>query len=436
MDDALGHELTLSACGHGGCRIAERPKELNPLETRKFVENKDKNGAIQFLIDNSLLLIIGAAVALVWANTYFESYEHVRHLLHFVVSDIGMAFFFLLAGKEIREAMLPGGSLSKFKTAGLPLLATFGGMAGPALIFYFGAKTFAPELTQGWAIPMATDIAFSYLVAKMIFGKSIGGKTPAPIVFLLLLAIADDAGGLIVLATFYPQGDPNYLMFALLVGASLGLALTMHKVWKVNNFWPYILGPGVISWIGFYLGGIHPALSLVPLCWFMPHEHSDLGIWAPGESDRKDTLNKMEHFFKVPVEWILLAFGFVNAGVQMSSIGTGTWLVLAGLLFGKPIGIIGMTLLGQKLGFNLPEGMNRRDLVVVGFAAAIGFTVALFVSIVAFKIPGPIQDSVKMGALLSFSAAIVTLVVAYALGVPARYKRMAKKAEEAAALRT
>lgn len=334
-----------------------------------------------------------------------------------------MALFFLLAGKEIREAMLPGGALSNPKTAALPIIATIGGMAGPGLLYYIGAQQFNPDLTRGWAIPMATDIAFSYMVAKMIFGKSVGGKTPAPIVFLLLLAIADDAGGLIILAIFYPTGEQNMLYFAAFASGAVILALLLWKVFKVKHFMLYIAGPGILSWIGFYKGGIHPALALVPLAWCMPHEHTDLGIWAPGESENKDTLNRMEHAFKYPVEIILGFFGFVNAGVVFSSMGIGTALVLAGLLIGKPLGVMTLSMIGMLGPFSLPEGMEKKDLFIVSMASAIGFTVALFISVVAFP-AGPLQDSVKMGALFSFGAFIITLLAAKILGVSKKWKSL------------
>ena len=385
-------------------------------------------GFIDFLFENSVFLLVGATAALIYANVAPSSYGWLVHsknatisghevnLFHFLVNDVAMALFFLLAGKEIREAMLPGCALASGRTAALPILATIGGMVGPALIFVAGAQMFNPALTRGWAVPMATDIAFSYMVARLIFPR-IAGKTHPAIVFLLLLAIADDAGGLIVLATFYPTGETNLLMLAGLVGAAIGLSLVLWKVLKVKSFWPYLIGPGALSWYGFLVGGIHPALALVPLAWCLPHEHTDLGVWAPGESEGADTLNRMEHWWKRPVELILGLFGFVNAGVVFSAMGVGTALVCVGLLVGKPVGIIGMTQLGRLFGLTLPEGMNTRDLVVVGFAAGIGFTVALFVSIVAFP-QGALQDSVKMGALFSFIVAPITLIVAKLIRKP------------------
>ncbi len=366
---------------------------------------------IKFLVENSLFLIFGALCGLIWANVDNPGYSHLAHEMHFWVNDIAMAFFFLLAGKEIREAMLPGGSLADRKTAALPLLATIGGMLGPALIYLVGAYSLNPELSRGWAIPMATDIAFSYMVAKIIFGKGKDGKQHAAIVFLLLLAIADDAGGLLILAAFYPTGDTSMLLFALLLTGAIGISLFFWKIMRITSFWPYLIVPGVISWFAFYKGGIHPALALVPLAWCIPHAKSDMGIWAVGESSRKDTLNQLEHWWKTPVELILGIFGFVNAGVEFSSVGVGTFLVLAGLLVGKPLGIYLMVRLGQRFGLTLPEGMDNRDVIIVGFAAGIGFTVALFVSVVAFP-AGAIQDSLKMGALISFFAVPLTFLVA------------------------
>ena len=374
-------------------------------------KSKKDVGIITFLIENSVFLILGSLVALIWVNIDNSSYNHAAHSIHFVVNDILMAFFFLLAGKEIRESMLPGGALSNGKTAALPIMATIGGMLFPATIYFVGAKLFDPSFSSGWAIPMATDIAFCYLVARMIFPKTSEGKQHPAILFLLLLAIADDAGGLIILAAFYPSAQSDMVMFAVFVIQGVLLALLLWKVMRVKSFWPYLIIAGPFLWFGFYQGGIHPALALVPLAWLMPHEHSDLGIWAPGESERQDTLNKMEHWWKTPVELFLGLFGFVNAGVEVSGFGVGTVLVLAGLFIGKPLGIYLMTRLGQSLGMKLPEGMNNNDVLIVGFAAAIGFTVALFVSVVAFP-AGPMQDSVKMGALLSFLAAPLTIFIA------------------------
>ena len=150
----------------------------------------------------------------------------------------------------------------------------------------------------------------------------------------------------------------------------------------------------------------------------LPHAHTDLGIFAIKELDRHDPLNEFEHFFKCPVEIILGLFGLCNAAVTFSSVGTGTWLVLAGLFVGKPLGIGLLTLFAEKvLGLQIPEGMGYKHIITLGCIAGIGFTVALFVSVAAFPGGGEVLDSVKMGALLSFGAAILSIVVAKLLGI-------------------
>jgi NhaA family Na+:H+ antiporter len=248
------------------------------------------------------------------------------------------------------------------------------------------------------------------MVARMIFGA----RHPA-IPFLLLLAIADDAIGLIILAIFYPQEELQLGWLSLSVAAVL-LALVFRRK-QVASFWPYILIAGGLSWIGFAKSGLHPALGLLPIIPTMPHAHIDAGLFDWEELDRKDTLNHFEHWWKNPVELILGAFGLLNAGVVVSAIGAPTYLVLMGLLLGKPLGIWVFGMISDKgLGFPLPDGLRSKDLFVIGCAAAIGFTVALFVATVAFPI-GPVQDSAKMGALLSFLAAVITFIAAKVCGV-------------------
>jgi NhaA family Na+:H+ antiporter len=133
--------------------------------------NDRLQGYITFFVENSLLLIIGTATGLIWANVNPGTYTEFSHYLHFVINDIGMAFFFGIAAKEVFEAVLPGGPLASRKEAAMPVMATIGGMVAPALLYVFGAMLLSrPDLTRGWAIPCATDIAFSYMVARFVFG--------------------------------------------------------------------------------------------------------------------------------------------------------------------------------------------------------------------------------------------------------------------------
>ncbi|MEO0678857.1 MAG: Na+/H+ antiporter NhaA [Pseudomonadota bacterium] len=403
-----------------------------------------------FLSEYSLLLIAGALIALIWANIDPHSYHNfveypladhtlVGHLhmddeghahrtltLHYLVNDVLMALFFAIAGKEVWEAVaLKNGSL-RGKKAMTPLIATAGGMLGPIAVYLgvaalLGSDTY-DAVANGWAIPTATDIAFSYLVGRIIFGAG----HPA-IRFLLLLAIADDAAGLIIIAIFYPSTEiqPIWLMVSLFAAFTTWFVANFlprqldrrnqarpHSTWmrKTLGFWPYALG-GAICWFGFQEAGIHPALGLLPMVATIPHADVSFGIFAEAESHMHDLLNDIEHKLKAPVEVILFFFGLANAGVTFSSLGAATWLVLLGLLVGKPLGVLGMGWLAahpMKLG--LPEGMRTSDLFVIGCVAGIGFTVSLFMAAVAFP-AGPVQEAAKMGALLSFFGAAISIGV-------------------------
>jgi len=414
-----------------------------------------------FLTSYSLLLIIGALVALAWANIEPQSYHHLVEYpvwfndwigldydywkkayghgydafgpqsatkvmsLHYLVNDGLMALFFAIAAKEVWEAIiLKNGSL-RGKKAATPLFATAGGMFGPIVVYlglayFMGSDTYS-AVANGWAIPTATDIAFSYLIGRMVFGAG----HPA-VRFLLLLAIADDAVGLIILAVFYPSAElaPEWLLVS--AAAALGVYLVFNwlprymdrgnqlrpmstAVRKWLSFWPYAVA-GAISWYAFVKSGLHPALGLLPIVLTIPHADRAFGFFSEAETYLTDLLNVMEHALKHPVEIVLFFFGLLNAGVELGSIGDATWLVLAGLIIGKPVGILlfgWVAAVPLKLG--MPQGMRIVDLIVVGLVAAIGFTVSLFIASVAFD-SGPVQDAAKMGALFSFIAAVLAII--------------------------
>ncbi len=409
-----------------------------------------KNGTLWgFIQEYSVLLMFGAASALIWANIDYDSYHHivdwvilehspVGHLhdghrtltLHYLINDVLMALFFAIAGKEVWEAIaLKDGSL-RGKKALTPLIATAGGMLGPVSVYLLGAFMLGKlaVLANGWAIPTATDIAFSYLVGRVVFGA----RHPA-VGFLLLLAIADDAAGLIILAVFYPQGALNLEWLLLSFGAAAAVYLLFNlmprrmdgddparpvssKVRARFGVLPYAIA-GIASWYGFQEAGIHPALGLLPVVVTLPHADHDFGIFGEEEQYEHDLLNDTEHALKMPVEFILMMFGFANAGVVFSAIGDATWLVLGGLLIGKPVGILLLGFIAAVvLRLGLPKGMRIIDLLLIGFIAAIGFTVSLFISAVAFA-PGDVQDAAKMGALFSFGAVFISIFVAKIVGV-------------------
>jgi NhaA family Na+:H+ antiporter len=359
---------------------------------------------IAFVLENSLLLLGGTAAAVLWANLDLSSYDAVAHPLHFWVNEVGMVFFFALAAKEVYEATLPGGPLASPRRAFPPLAAAVGGMVAPALIYVLLATLRGPnDLVRGWAIPCATDIAFSAMIARLIFPSA----HPA-IPFLLLLAIADDALGLAILAVFYPSGTLSVTAPLILMPAALGFALWLRRR-RAHTFWAYVIGPGTLSWAALYFGGLHPALALVPIIPFMPHSPRDLGLFDPREGHRTDTLSQFEHWWVVPVQVVLLLFGFANAGVPFAQIGPGTYYVLAALLFGKPIGILLFARIALLTGGRLPRELRVADVITLGLAASIGFTVSLFFATAAFP-EGRALAETKMGALLSFVAAPLALI--------------------------
>jgi NhaA family Na+:H+ antiporter len=174
-------------------------------------------------------------------------------------------------------------------------------MVLPALIYLALTSARGPaDLARGWAIPCATDIAFSAMVARIIFPA---GHRAIP--FLLLLAIADDAMGLIILAVFYPSGALSFASLGVLMTAAVVVALWLRRK-RVQSFWPYVLGPGALSWAALYTGGFHPALALVPVVPLMPHSRQDLGVFDEREEYQTDTLNRFEHWWTTPVQFVLL----------------------------------------------------------------------------------------------------------------------------------
>jgi NhaA family Na+:H+ antiporter len=367
----------------------------------------------KFTIDNSLLLMLGTGAALVWANLDLEHYNAFAHAewVHFAVNDIGMVFFFAIAAKEVYDATLPGGPLSSPRQAAVPLFAAVGGMVAPASFYLVGIMLLGrPDLHSGWAIPCATDIAFSYLAARLIFAP---GHPAVP--FLLLLAIADDAMGLIILAVFYPTGDVSFLTLVLWLVPALILAWTMRRV-GVASFWLYLLGPGLLSWVALHEGGLHPALALVPIVPFMPHRKVKIPQFGGKPDFSANTMDEFEHWWHVPVQVILMGFGLVNAGVPLSSVGPITGIIMVSLVIGKPVGILGTTWLAGRLGFDRAPGLSYAAVTVVGVAAGIGFTVALFFATAAFP-PGLVLDEAKMGALLSFFAAPVAILLGRSMRV-------------------
>ncbi len=422
---------------------------------------------ISILQQFSIPLIIGVIAGLVFANIDIHSYEEMvdYHIfgdstkifgkavtVHFLVNEIFMVFFFGIATKEITESVLPGGALNPVRKAINPLMGTLGGVVGPAGLFFllawvfYGGSSELSIVANGWGIPTATDIALAWLVARIIFGAS----HPA-VNFLLLLAVADDAIGLGIIAVFYPDPEhPVAPSWLLLVVGGMAVAYVMRR-FGVRHWPVYILIAGGLSWVGLVKSSIEPALALVIIVPFLPGPQAAHGLFeedehefehihpqggeavpagaAPPEPSSSDTpkgeseshhrhapLDAFEHQLKLPVDFGLFFFAFFNAGVAFASITQVTFIVLISLIVGKTVGITFFSWVGTRLGFPLPQGMGSKHLLVASIIAGLGLTVALFVAGKAYDDPA-FQDPAKMGAVLSAGAAIIAFAVGRLLKV-------------------
>jgi NhaA family Na+:H+ antiporter len=374
---------------------------------------------VNLLREFSIPLLGGVVLALAWANSAPESYAHFLYgpflgplSFHFLTNDIFMVFFFGIAAVEITQSFLPGGDLHPVAKSVNPLLATAGGVIGPALVYLMLNHIIGtPELQRGWGIPTATDIAFAWLVARLIFGNN----HPA-ISFLLLLAVVDDGIGLAIIALFYP--DPRFPvepLWLLLTLAGMLLAYAL-RTQRIRSYWPYILMGGVLSWAGLFRAHLHPALALVFIIPFLPHAMGETKHLFEEDRTDRSTMAQFEHEWKIIVDFGLFMFGLANAGVTFAQVGTATWLVLLSLIAGKTAGIFALGSIAVRLGFPMPQGMQIKDLLVVGIIAGFGFTVALFVAGVAFIDPIH-QGAAKMGAMLSCLAALIAVIAAKLLKI-------------------
>jgi NhaA family Na+:H+ antiporter len=298
------------------------------------------------------------------------------------VNDIFMAFFFGVAMVHVTKALRPGGSLSPLKRALAPLFGTVGGVLGPAVLYLSLVAiqgNFATE-SSGWAVCIATDISVAWLVATVVFGS---GTHPA-VEFLLLLAVADDVIGLIVIAVAFPTGE-MHPMWLLMVLAAIAICALFRWALKLEQWFFYVFIAGPISWYGLYMAGVHPALAL---CVVVP--------FIPG-----DNIEKFDHNCSLIVHVGLFFFALCNAGVAFKEIGMVTLNITISLVFGKTVGIFLFTWLGVALaGLQLPDGMKKRHLALLAHVSGAGLTVALFVAELAFKDP-IMRDQARLGALLT-----------------------------------
>ena len=339
---------------------------------------------------SGLLLLLCAAVALVWANSSAQaSYHGLLHAevagwsaLH-VINDGLMAVFFLLVGLEIKHE-LQDGALSSVRKAALPVVGAAGGMLLPAAIYALVAM--GTPAARGWGIPMATDIAFALGIVALL-----GNRVPAPLrIFLAALAIADDIGAVLVIAVFY---TPSVATLALAAIVVIMLVLFWLNKRQVHAVWPYLLG-GLLLWIAVYKSGVHASIAGVLLAFTIPSrgEHS--------------VQHRIEQVLARPVNFgIVPIFALANAGVTLpadvAAFATqpAVTATMLGLLIGKPLGIFGAAWLAVKVRWaELPADCTWGGLFGVAILGGIGFTMALFIAGLAFG-ESPQLDAAKIGVL-------------------------------------
>ena len=304
------------------------------------------------------------------------------------VNDLWMAVFFFVVGLEIKREVL-GGELDTVKKALLPASAALGGMVVPALIY--AALNFGDALAlRGWAIPMATDIAFALGILMLL-----GSRVPVSLkVFLTAVAIIDDLGAIIVIAVFYT----DHLSMPMLAAAGGGaLLLLLLNQWRVSSVGPYVV-IGLFIWVCVYKSGIHATLAGVVTAMAIPLRDDDGG--SPLQT-AENTLHPWVAFGVLPM------FAFVNAGVNLQGVSLGTLAqgiplgIALGLVVGKAIGVFGASwLLIRITGAGLPAGASTRQFIGVCVLCGIGFTMSLFIGGLAFAGQDPSYETqVKLGVL-------------------------------------
>lgn len=331
---------------------------------------------------SGIVLLVATALALVLANSplaasYGALWRLPIHLpsferdLQFWINDGVMTVFFFSVGLEIRKELYDG-ELSQARRAGLPLVAALGGTVAPAVIYT--AFNHGHASVKGWGIPMATDIAFAVGVITLL-----GRRLPAAIrVLLLALAVIDDVAAILVIALFYSSGFVASGFVIVAVGVALVL---LFRRLGAQSPLAYVL-PGVVVWGGMYRAGVHPTLAGVLLGLLTP-VHSVGGASVVG---------KLQHALHGWVSFgIMPLFALANAGVTLdtASLGGASARVFAGialgLVLGKPLGVVGLSWLAARVGLvELPSRVYWRHLWVLGLAAGIGFTMALFIAALAF----------------------------------------------------
>lgn len=362
---------------------------------KSFFENEKTAG---------ILLLVCTLVSIILANSSFQD-----GYIHFWESKIGgfsvehsindglMTIFFLMIGLELEREIYIG-ELSSFKNAVLPFSAAVGGIIIPASIYFFINKDTA--FTNGIGIPMATDIAFAIGILSLL-----GSKVPTSLkVFLTALAVIDDLGAILVIAIFYSKGiQMNYLLLSFLV---FGILLLMNRL-KIYKLWPYLIG-GALMWFLMLNSGVHATITGVLVAFAIPFENGE----------ENSISYKLQHFLHRPVSFLILPlFALANTAIKINLTSTETLFttyslgIFFGLLIGKPIGISLFSFIMVKLKIaELPSDLNWKHIIGTGILGGIGFTMSIFITLIAFDDQIIINNSKLFIILASTISGIVGLL--------------------------
>lgn len=359
---------------------------------KQFIHSESSGGIV--LIAATILTVLSANFIF---HEQFGLFWHSNFLgksLDFWVNDVLMSIFFLMVGLEIEREIYIG-ELSKIKQAMLPIIAALGGMLVPALIYII--INYSTGNIHGFGIPMATDIAFSLTVLTLL-----GKRIPISLkVFLTALAIIDDLGAIVVIALFYTSNFSFY--YLALAMALLGLMFIFNRKGIKNLLFYFI--PGIAMWIFVYKAGIHPTIAAVLLAFVIPF----------GNGDEHSPSYKLQLKLHTPVAFFVLPiFAIANTGIILhaesfaalfSQNGLG---ILLGLIIGKPIGILLFSYAAIKLNISqLFENMQFKHILGAGMVAGIGFTMSIFISILAF-------DSAELIDISKLSVFVASIISAFA----------------------
>ena len=371
---------------------------------KNFLHSSQSSGIVLMVCVGISLMIANSSIA-----EYFQALLdqkigteifQLNYPLSIWINDGLMAIFFLLVGLEIKREIIEG-ELSSVKSASLPIVAAIGGMLVPALIFY--AFNYGTAYEKGWAIPMATDIAFSLAIISML-----GRKVPLSLkIFLAALAIVDDLGAIVVIALFYTdQIHWNYLALS-------GLMVAILMILNFLNFKKHVFYviPGIILWYFMHHSGIHATIAGVLLAFTIPTNLSTTEL---------SPLEKLEQKLHLPVNFLIMPlFALANTNITFkagmvdglfSNFGYG---IIVGLFLGKIVGINLFSWIFIQLKISsLPEKSSWSQMLGAGFLAGIGFTMSIFIALLSFKNHPEIQDEAKFAILV---ASIISGISGYLL---------------------